>query len=144
MTDFNSTSLTTEGIENHAGFAGPQTTQAPAAPQSKFIRTIKNVGWIFFGVFCLVIFTILKLPEDRIKNYVQGTVASMLAPKGIVFTADKGYISIGWGISYVMKGVTLNFPPPRSPRSHRQGHDHPFSASGSCRIPRSKHLDLQR
>jgi type II secretion system protein N len=115
MTDFTSGPLTTEGIEDGSASAASGTPSPPVVPQSRLQRTLKTAGWVSFGIFCFLVFTILKLPEDRIKNYVQGTIASMLAPKGITFSAEKGYISIGWGIAYVMKGVTLNFPPPDAP-----------------------------
>jgi type II secretion system protein N len=104
--------LTTEGIDGISSAAAPK---APVQVDSRKVRILKNIGWTGFGIFSLLLFTLLKLPEDRIKNYVQGMIASFLAPKGISFSAEKGYISVGWGISYVMKDVTLNFPPPDAP-----------------------------
>lgn len=113
--------LTTEGIEDNALTPEARmsgTEPPPAEPEPRAIRTLKTVGWVFFGLFCLILFTILKLPDDRIKAYVQGAIASALAPKGITFTAEKGYVSVGWGISYVMKDVKLNFPPPDGSTAH--------------------------
>lgn len=108
--------LTTDGIadESHGGTrpsAGDG--QVPEVPRSK--RIAKSVGWVAFGIACLTLFTLLKLPEDRIKNYVQGVIAAQLAPKGIAFSAERGYVSVGWGISYVMKDVTLTFPSSETP-----------------------------
>jgi type II secretion system protein N len=113
MTDITSGPLTTEGIEDHSAPTPPEAEAPP--PQSKLRRTLGILGWVSFGLFCLAIFTLLKLPDDRIRAYVQGMIAAQLAPKGISFTAEKGYISIGWGISYVMKEVTFIFPPPQAP-----------------------------
>jgi type II secretion system protein N len=114
MTDITNGPLSTDGIQDNNAptlLGEPE----PAPPQSPIMRALKLTGWIFFGLFCLVTFTLLKLPGDRIKTYVQGMIAAQLAPKGISFTAEKGYISIGWGISYVMKEVTFVFPPPQAP-----------------------------
>jgi type II secretion system protein N len=113
MTDLTSGPLTTEGIDDNNAPLAPEAEAPP--PRSKLSRGLRAAGWVFFGLFCLTVFTLLKLPDDRIKAYVQGMVAAQLAPKGISFTAEKGYISIGWGISYVMKDVTFNFPPPQPP-----------------------------
>ncbi len=91
-------------------------TDLPArAPRSKFSRGLRTSAWILLAVFSLLIFTIAKLPSVRIKNYVQGTIAAQLAQRGIGFSVDQGYISVGFGISYVMKDITLTFPPPEEP-----------------------------
>jgi type II secretion system protein N len=106
--------LTTDGIEDDSSALAPDAPPA-APPESRGTRILKNLGWAGFGLFLLILFTILKLPDERIKAYVQGAIAAALAPKGITFNADKGYISLGYGFSYVMKDVTLNFPPPQLP-----------------------------
>ena len=108
--------LTTDGIESNEISPASEVTVS-ATPDSKGTRILKTLAWGLLGVFLLSLFTLLKLPDDRIKAYVQGAIAAALAPKGITFTAEKGYISLGWGVSYVMKGVTLEFPPPQ-PASH--------------------------
>lgn len=104
--------LTTDGIEDGAPAPEPI---VPVDPDSRSTKILKNLAWTAFAIFLLVLFTILKLPDERIKAYVQGAIAAALAPKGISFTAEKGYISLGYGFSYVMKDVTLTFPPPQSP-----------------------------
>ncbi len=90
-------------------------TQTTPALATKAQQAMRNAGWSALAIFSLIIFTIVKLPEARIKAYVQGTIASVLAPRGITFTAQKGHLSIGWGFSYVMEDVTLGFPPPDAP-----------------------------
>lgn len=75
----------------------------------------KKIGWASLGIFCLLFFTLLKLPEDKIRNYVQGMISSQLSSQGITLTATQSNLSIGFGISYTMKDITLNFPPPQEP-----------------------------
>lgn len=79
-------------------------------PQPRAKRIIKGIAWFWFAFFCLLLFTVLKAPEDRLKNYALGHVNQMLAPQGITVAADRGSLSVGWGISYILKDVTLTFP----------------------------------
>ncbi|MGK5084641.1 type II secretion system protein GspN [Bdellovibrionota bacterium FG-1] len=85
-----------------------------STPPPRAQQIAQSMAWIGFGLFCLLFFTWIKLPQDRIKNYVQGLIAAQLAPKGINFSAERGYVSLGWGVSYVMKNVTINLPPPEA------------------------------
>jgi type II secretion system protein N len=82
---------------------------------SRVKRTLKTLGWIWLGTFCLILFTLIKLPEDRIRNYVQGMISQQLSAQGITLNAAQSSISIGFGISYTMKDITLSFPPPQEP-----------------------------
>jgi type II secretion system protein N len=110
--------LTVDGIpgDDAPGFQGQAAPETPPTPPMSRARQIATqVGWVAFGAGCLLLFTLLKLPEDRIKNYAQGMIAAQLAPKGITFTAERGYVSVGWGLSYVMKNVTLILPGPDAP-----------------------------
>jgi type II secretion system protein N len=86
-----------------------------APPETRLKRTLRITGWVSLFTTCLILFTILKLPEVRLKNFVQGNLAAMLATRGITFTAAKSSVSIGFGVSYSMKDVTLNLPPPELP-----------------------------
>lgn len=83
------------------------------SPKSR--KTLRIVGWVLYTLFCLILFTIIKLPEDRIKSYVESMISSQLNPKGIRFTANENHLSFFFGLSYTMKGVTLTFPPPTPP-----------------------------
>jgi len=65
------------------------------------------VGWSLFTVICLVFFTLIKVPQAKIHNYVVGMLNQQLAPSQIRFSADEGQINIGFGVSYVMTGVQL-------------------------------------
>lgn len=80
---------------------------------SRAQKLLRGLGWTLFGLFCLILFTVLKLPEIRIKNYLQGMISSTLATQGMTFSAAETDLSMGFGISYEMKDVTLNPPPPQ-------------------------------
>lgn len=101
------------GASNFAPSAGSNTAGETAEEQSPSpAKTwLKRILWSFFAVFCLLFFTLLKLPEDRIKNYIRGSIASVLSAQGIGFSSSQEILSIGWGVSYVMKDVTLTVPP---------------------------------
>lgn len=62
--------------------------------------------WIGVTLFFLLIFTIVKLPEERLKNYLQGVISSALEKQQISFSMKEGSISL-FGISYTMKNITL-------------------------------------
>ena len=63
------------------------------------------------GLLALSLFTVLKLPEDRIKNYVEGSLSQLLAGRGMTFRVGSGQLSLGWGLSYIMKDVSITLPP---------------------------------
>lgn len=92
-----------------------QTDLTAPARASRFSKGTRAAAWTALFLFALIVFTIAKLPSVRIKNFVQGSIASVLAQRGISFNAGQGYISLGFGISYVMKDVTLGLPPPDEP-----------------------------
>jgi type II secretion system protein N len=94
--------------------ASDQTPEGEPTP-SRFKRALKTFGWISLGMFCLLLFTLLKLPEDKIRNYVQGMISSQLSSQGITLNANQSSLSIGFGVSYTMKDITLSFPPPQEP-----------------------------
>jgi type II secretion system protein N len=77
-------------------------------------KIIRVGGWVALGLFLLIFFTILKLPKDRIKNFVNGSISAYLAPQGISFYSDRSNVSL-LPISYTMEEVKLGFPPPDLP-----------------------------
>lgn len=94
------------------------TTETPTSGgprMSRMRKIMRGAAWTSFAIGCLIFFTVFKLPEDRLKNYINGTISAALAPRGITFTAAKSDVSIGLGISYEMKDVTINLPPPEAP-----------------------------
>jgi len=92
-------------------------TQPLDISANRTLRVLRIVGWVLFGLFCLTVFTLIKLPEDRLKNYIQGQISNALSPRGISLSAAKSGLSVGFGISYTMKDVTINLPPPE-PAAH--------------------------
>lgn len=93
----------------------PTSMENPAQTPARWKSAVKAASWIFLGLFCLAIFTLMKLPEERIRNYVQGTLSAQLSSQGITLSAAQSSLSIGFGISYTMKDVTLSFLPPQEP-----------------------------
>lgn len=81
--------------------------------QTRPQRTLKRIGWLAFGFAWLVFFTLVKLPDTRVRNFIQGTMDAQLAPYGITVTSKEGSFSAVFGISYTMKDVTISFPPPQ-------------------------------
>jgi len=79
------------------------------------MKVLRGFGWVLTFVLLLTTFTLLKLPETRIKNYVQGQIQAYLAPQGIGFSAESGKLGIMMGLSYTFEGVTLTPPPPANP-----------------------------
>jgi type II secretion system protein N len=83
---------------------------------SRAVRGLKVAGWSVIFLFFLAIFTLTRLSDDpRIRGYVSGMIASILAPQGIGFSSEESSISVGFGISYDMKQVTLSFPSQSEP-----------------------------
>lgn len=93
-----------------------ETTQTnlsvPPAAASRMKKIFRGAGWFIFGLACLVVFTLIKIPEARLKNFVHGSISAALAPQGITFSAGESHVSIGFGIYYEMKDVTLHLPEP--------------------------------
>lgn len=85
--------------------------EAPAEI-SRSKRILIQCGWIGFAIFSLIFFTIAKLPDDRVKGYIDGNISNFLAPRGISYTSQESSLSILFGLAYTLKGVTLNLPPP--------------------------------
>ena len=93
----------------------PQTQVVSSDSPSPVRKVLATLGWTILVILSILFFTLLKLPEDRIKNLIQTNISSALAAKGVAFTYDEGSLSVGLGVSYVLKGVTLTFPEPEAP-----------------------------
>jgi type II secretion system protein N len=78
-------------------------------------KIFSRTGWAIAGVVLLTLFTLLKLPEDRLRAYIEGMISSQLSQQGITMTSSQSWISIGLGISYTMKDIVLTMPPPSEP-----------------------------
>lgn len=107
---------TSEILSNHpSSIETSSTHEEPEAPIKKGKKWLRALGWAFLAVFFFILFTLLKLPEDRIRNFIEGNISATLASQNIGFSAEEGHLSIFFGVSYVMKGVTLTFPDPIKP-----------------------------
>lgn len=84
-------------------------------PPSRFKKTLHILGWIAAGLFFLLFFTWVKLPDDKIKNYIAGSINAQLASEGVSLSAAETDLSFLFGPSYSLKNVTVTLPPPASP-----------------------------
>ncbi len=73
---------------------------------------LKRVSWFFFGLFCLIFFTIIKLPREPIKNSLHTMIADALAAHGASFSTSEEKLSLFLLPSYQLKKVTLTLPSP--------------------------------
>jgi type II secretion system protein N len=96
-------------------FQNVDTMAAQEEPLPRSKKILRTAGWVAFGLFCLTTFTLMKLPNEPIKSLIDGYISSALAQKGVSYSANEGKISFFLGLSYQMKDITLNFPPPAPP-----------------------------
>ncbi|MCC7442639.1 MAG: type II secretion system protein GspN [Bdellovibrionales bacterium] len=96
------------GQEAFTGAEGTQEIQAPG----RLARLRKYSAWGFWAavfVVCLILFTVMKFPEARIKALIQGQINSALAPQGVSVIAQEASLSIWRGLRYEMGDVSLRF-----------------------------------
>ncbi len=68
---------------------------------------MKLIAWVLLFILCLAAFTVLKLPQDQIKQLVEGHISAALAPKGMTFLAREGELNVGMGIRYTLKDISI-------------------------------------
>lgn len=89
--------------------------EVPPLPQPSLTsKVLKNLSWVALFLGLLVFFTAIKIPSEKIKGYIQREVANSLAYQGIGFSADRGSLTLGFGIGYRFESVTLTPRPPAS------------------------------
>ncbi len=86
---------------------------------SRFKIILKSFFWAGLSIFFLLFFTLFKLPDEKIKNYILWQISSnmnqQLPRTRLSITAEKGHFSLGLGLWYVLEGVTLSPPAPEQP-----------------------------
>lgn len=85
-------------------------TQTTATPLSRARRMLKLSGWVGFSLSCLIVFTVLKLPTQKLDQTIQASISAFLAPKGMSLQAAQSGLKMGLGLSYQMTDVTLQLP----------------------------------
>jgi type II secretion system protein N len=65
------------------------------------------IGFGILFVVCLVVFTLVKVPQPKIHAWILGTLNRQMNPMGIQATAEEGHIELGWGLKYEMSDVRL-------------------------------------
>ena len=89
--------------------------QAPEEPLSRAQKILRGLGWTGLTLGLLILFTLVKLPEVRLKNYIQGTLSNVLSQQGMSFSAGSASLSILFGVSYTLKNVVITPPSPDLP-----------------------------
>lgn len=84
----------------------------PSPPPSRRKTLLKKILLVLFGLTTLIIFTLLKLPEYKIKTYLEGVLNFSLSPYGLRIVPQDSTISIFLGPSYTLKEALFFFPPP--------------------------------
>lgn len=75
--------------------------------ESKSKRVLKTISWGLFALFCLLFFTLLRIPQTKITATLLGMVNQELAPMGYALSADEGKIKMGLGLYYELNGVKV-------------------------------------
>lgn len=92
---------------NDTAVIEPTTSQEPDAPPERG-SALKTVAWVLVALFFLTLFTFIKLPEDRVQEFVGAKISEALAPHGISLTSRAG--KLGLGLSYTMLDARLSLP----------------------------------
>lgn len=61
--------------------------------------------WTFFAIICLIVFTIIKAPQDKVHSTLMSYVNQALSQQSIQLVSDEGKVRIGLGLSYEMSGL---------------------------------------
>ncbi len=69
--------------------------------------TLRFLGFGFLFVTCLLVFTLVKVPQPKIHAWLLGTINQQLNPMGIQASAEEGHIELGLGLRYEMSMVRL-------------------------------------
>lgn len=89
-----------------ASFEAPPTSPPPSRAR-KFLRwSAASMGTLFL----FVTFTVMQLPETRLKNTVQSLINQSLATRNMTMTSTRSELSIGLGVLYTLEDVTLTHP----------------------------------
>ncbi len=83
-------------------------THEPTAVTPSGVNKAKMLIWPLIFIGLLLIFSVVKLPEIRLKNYVQGQMAAALATQGLTFTSTDSDFSYWLGPTYSLEGVTIS------------------------------------
>ncbi len=90
---------------NRAEQASEQPIQSQ---QTKAGMAIKATLWTLASLFLLLFFSLLKLPEIRLKNLIHGHIVNALASQGLSLTTNKSEFSYFLGMSYDMEDVIIS------------------------------------
>ncbi|MBI2711853.1 MAG: type II secretion system protein GspN [Bdellovibrio sp.] len=84
----------------------------PIPPPTRLRKIGRFAGWALTTLFLLVMFTWIKLPDDKIKNDILGTITSELAHSGISVSTTETDLSLLFGLSFTLKNALITLPQP--------------------------------
>lgn len=73
-------------------------------------KALTVIGIVFGGLILLILFTLVKFPQSRVRDLIQGQINAALAPQGITLTMKESDLSVFLGLKYRLKGVQLTSP----------------------------------
>jgi len=91
---------------NTESFELPPVQEKP----SRLKRVAKWLGTTLLVMVLFVVFTIVQLPQNRLRNSIEGLINRSLASRQIQFSTGKSELSFGLGVSYSMENVSLTHP----------------------------------
>jgi len=91
---------------NTESFELPPVQEKP----SRLKRVAKWLGTTLLVLVLFVLFTLVQLPQNRLRNSIEGLINRSLASRQIQLSTSKSELSFGLGISYTMENVTLTHP----------------------------------
>jgi type II secretion system protein N len=70
-------------------------------------RILRRVTWVFFAIFCLLFFVLIKIPQSKINLTILSRINQQLEPMGYSLSADRGELGLAWGLNYTLEGVKI-------------------------------------
>jgi type II secretion system protein N len=98
-----------------------ETTQTETVELSGSKKVLQTTGWAAVTFFFLIFFTALKLPQEKIKSWVNAYLYSTLSPMGMQLSSSSAEIGFIPLPSYNVSGVQFKLSPTSVPLTFDQG-----------------------
>jgi type II secretion system protein N len=85
-----------ETVEDHGG-----------SSSGRMRRMLRIAGWSALALGLLGFFTLVKIPEQRIKELLNAHLANALSGMGYTLTSSESRLTIGFGIRYELEAARL-------------------------------------
>jgi type II secretion system protein N len=77
------------------------------ASKGRFGMIAGSLGWASLAVFFFILFTLIKMPDQKIKAYILGSINAGLSTMDLNLTAKESSLKLGFGIEYEIRAATL-------------------------------------